>query len=437
MSTGGVVSLVGGLPLSDLCESSNCRRFSATAAVVGFFFSFQSITPLISARGLGIGSEPGVYFNLIVGTLLLLFTVFLTVGRSRNQVRDFLRIPTMRWMCFFLIFSLASLAWSATVSPVASFFYWLELATEVGTVILLFRADGKAPVFVSLMRGFVASTAILALAAWIMPLESDLRLGDQEYFNTNQIGNLCALSIFFCEFLRARKAGGNKLVTLLLGVTLLRSLSKATLVAFVVAQLYILARGLATRRQKLTAILGSSLMFLIFFGLFQNYYEVYTTAGNQAETLTGRTTIWAYAISAGLQSPWVGNGIDSMWRVMPPFGVDLFEARHAENEFLQQFFAYGLVGVVVVIGLYWSLYRRIRSLPKGSLRTSLTALVIYIAIRGLAEAEPFDLLLPLWMITAISLGTSPGDHFDGESGESPGRLTSHPSPGAICERPIP
>jgi hypothetical protein len=29
--------------------------------------------------------------------------------------------------------------------------------------------------------------------------------------------------------------------------------------------------------------------------------------------------------------------------------------------------------------------------------------MLFIVIRGLAEAEPFDLLLPLWMITLISV----------------------------------
>src|ERR1035441_5380206 len=74
--------------------------------------------------------------------------------------------------------------------------------------------------------------------------------------------------------------------------------------------------------------------------LLDAYFGVYTSAGNQAETLTGRTAIWAWALDAGLSHPWLGNGFDAMWKVAPPFGSELFEARHAENEILQQFFAY-------------------------------------------------------------------------------------------------
>ena len=76
-------------------------------------------------------------------------------------------------------------------------------------------------------------------------------------------------------------------------------------------------------------------------GLFRSYYNLYTTTGNQAQSLTGRTGIWIYSLKAGLEKPWFGNGFDSMWKVAPPFGPEMFEARHAENEVLQQFFAYG------------------------------------------------------------------------------------------------
>ena len=141
---------------------------------------------------------------------------------------------------------------------------------------------------------------------------------------------------------------------------------------------------------------------LVFGGLFESYYSIYTTAGNQAQTLTGRTGIWIYSINAGLEKPWLGNGIDSMWKVAPPFGPEMFEARHAENEVLQQFFAYGLAGIAMLAGIYGTLYRSIHGLPRSSTRVVLNGLVLFILIRGLAEAEPFDLLLPLWSITLIS-----------------------------------
>jgi hypothetical protein len=69
---------------------------------------------------------------------------------------------------------------------------------------------------------------------------------------------------------------------------------------------------------------------------------------------------------------------------------------------LQQFFAYGLAGIIMLCGLYGSLFRRIRRLPPGSMKTILLSLLLFILIRGFAEAEPFDLLMPLWMMTVLS-----------------------------------
>jgi len=92
-----------------------------------------------------------------------------------------------------------------------------------------------------------------------------------------------------------------------------------------------------------------------------------------------------------------------MWKVVPPFGPEKFEARHAENELLTQFYAFGIVGVCLLIGIYGSLFRQMRRLPRGPLRIVFFSLLLFVVVRGLAEAEPFDLLLPLWSIVLISL----------------------------------
>jgi O-antigen ligase len=241
-----------------------------------------------------------------------------------------------------------------------------------------------------------------------MPTEYDLRLGDQDYFNTNQIGNLCAMAIFMVQFLVSRKDGKWKPALIVLTITLLRSLSKATIIAFVVGEAFLLIFDNSLNRKKKALIISAGVLLIVLFsGLIGSYFDVYTTTGNQAETLTGRTTIWAYTLSMSIEKPWFGNGIDAMWKVFPPFGKEMFEARHAENELLQQFFAYGVAGVMMLIAIYGSLYRRILTLPKGSSKAILIAIMLFIIIRGLAEAEPFDLLLPLWMITLISCIVDP------------------------------
>jgi O-antigen ligase len=187
-----------------------------------------------------------------------------------------------------------------------------------------------------------------------------------------------------------------------LAITVFRSLSKATILAFVLSEGYLIIQDKSMQRKtKIILAVLVGIAVLAFWGLFAAYYDIYTTAGNQAETLTGRTAIWAYVLSAGLEHPWLGHGLDSMWKVVPPFGV--FEARHAENELLQQFYSYGIAGIAMLIGLYFSLHRQILGIADSPAKIIFLSALLYVWIRGLAEAEPFDLLFPLWAIFLISL----------------------------------
>jgi exopolysaccharide production protein ExoQ len=377
---------------------------TGVAFAVGFFFSFRIIIALFSVRVLGTAPSAGAELGLVLDLLLLVLVCFHSLGYTQRTFGSMLRLSSIRWVLAFLGFSFCSLAWSATVSLPTSVAYWCGLGVDVAIVVVLLHAGSVTGVSHSLMKGFVVSTCCLALIAWIMPGQSDLRLGDEEFFNTNQIGNLCAIAIFLAQYLSRCKAGRWGFAILLLALTLLRSLSKTTIVAFLISESFlIIADRSISRKTKVLLTITVILVILVFWGLFEAYYDIYTTAGNQAETLTGRTGIWAYVLDAALEQPLIGHGFDSMWKVIPPFGPEKFEARHAENELLTQFYAFGVVGICLLIGIYGSLFRQIRRLPRGPLRIVFLSLLLFVVVRGLAEAEAFDLLLPLWSIVLISL----------------------------------
>lgn len=372
------------------------------AWLAGFLFSLRSAIVLIAVRLLGMDPQLGAAAGVAASLLLLSGAMFHSLGTGR--LISVLQLRPSRWVLLFLAFSCLSLVWSGTVSVPASFAYWCAMAADVGTVALLLAGDSSTDIGHALMRGYVVSTCWLALLAWLMPAQSDLRLGDSDYFNTNQIANICAFAIFFAQYLARRSAGKWTIVIVFLVLTLIRTLSKTTLAAFLLSQGFLLIRDRSISVQKKVRLAAAALVFvLVFWGLFEAYYDVYTTNGNQAETLTGRTAIWAFAVEHALEKPWIGNGFDSMWKVMPPFGPDHFEARHAENEILQQFYAYGVAGVVLLVGLYTSLYRQIRRVCHSPVRVVLSSLMLFIVVRGLAEAEPFDLLLPLWSVVLIGV----------------------------------
>jgi exopolysaccharide production protein ExoQ len=387
-------------PVAAIAESSDA---TGLAFAVGFYFSFRIILVLLTVRLLGSDPRTGSEITLVSDLLLLLLVCFCCVGHANRSFRSMLQVPSVLWVLLFLGLSCCSLGWSETVSMQASAAYWTGMAVDVGIVVLLLRSGSVAAVSHSLIKGFLWSACCLAVVAWIMPAQADLRLGDEDFFNTNQIGNLCAVAIFLAQYLMRRKEGRWGLAILLLSLTLLRSLSKTTIVAFLLSESFLIIQDRSmSRKTKVLLTVGAILTILAFWGLFEAYYDIYTTAGNQAETLTGRTAIWTYVLNAAVEQPWIGHGFDSMWKVIPPFGSDQFEARHAENELLQQFYAYGIIGIAMLIALYGSLYRQIRRLPRGPVKVVFRSILLFVVVRGLAEAEPFDLLLPLWLIVLIS-----------------------------------
>ncbi len=156
-----------------------------------------------------------------------------------------------------------------------------------------------------------------------------------------------------------------------------------------------------SRKNKVLVGLASLAVIGAFWPLIVHYTAVYENAGNQAETLTGRLGIWAYVLARALEQPWIGHGFHSFRNVIPPFGS--FEAWHAHNELLQQFYTYGVVGIVLLIGTYGSLYRYARRAAGPETRLLVASLLIFVVVRGLADTENFDLSLPLWLITLLSL----------------------------------
>ena len=393
-------------------EKPQPQASSGLAFAVGFFFSFRAVIVLFSVRVLGTDPRVGAEANLALNFLLLGLVGFASLGSGKRTFGSMVRLRSIQWVFVFLVFSGCSLAWSVTAALPTSVVYWCGMAADAAMVFLLLRAGTVTAVAHSLMKGFIWSTCCLALLVWIMPAQADLRLGDQDFFNTNQIGNLCAFSIFMAQYLMRRKDGKWGVATAFLAVTLLRSLSKTTLVAFLLSEGYLVIQDRSISRKTKIYLTAALVVFILaFWGLFEAYYGIYTNTYNQAETLTGRTGIWFVCLNEALDKPWIGHGFDSIWKVIPPFGDEQFEARHAENEVLQQFYAYGVAGIVILTGLYWSLYWQIRKLQRGQVRIVFLSLMLFIVIRGLAEAEPFDLTLPLWAIVLISVLLASGNEI--------------------------
>jgi exopolysaccharide production protein ExoQ len=386
----------------------NIERDRSTARtlplVIGFYFGFRSFILILSVHLLGVDPPLGTALNLATDYFLLLVVAFCTLGESHISFAEMSRPASVRWALLFLGLSCASLLWSSTASLSASIAYWCGMATDVAIVAMLLRTGQAKQVAGVLMEGYVWGACAVAVVAWIMPAQSDLRLGDEELLGANNIGYLCGFAFFFAQYLIREEKRPLTGPMVLLAVTLLRTLSKTTIAAFLISQGFLLICDKSiSRKNKILAILAASIVIAASWSLLSAYYDIYSNAGNQSTTLTGRLSIWAYILAEAIQQPWIGHGFDSVWKVIPPFGIDQFEAAHAHNELIQQIYAYGVAGMVLFAGIYLSVFRQIRRLPKGALSTFLIAFLIFVLVRGFADTERFDFSMPMWAIVLLSL----------------------------------
>ena len=387
---------------SDAVKNGSICDGSGTTFAVGFLFSFRLAIPILFMKLFGADPQTGSAIKLSLSFLLFAVVCFTWFGASTRTLGSLLEPSSVRWALLFIAFSGCSFLWSETAVMAVSIGYWSGTAIDVATIIFLLRAGSVPEVATSVMKGFIWASCCIALIAWLMPAQYDLRLGDEDFFNANSICNVCAFAVFFAQYLMRRKMAKYGLIIFLLVLTILRSLSKTTIAAFLVSEIYLVIQDRSiSRRSKVLLTIAAILVVLMFWSLFEAYYTFYTSYGNQAETLTGRTAIWSYVIDGVMEHPWIGHGFDSMWNVVPAFGT--FEARHAENELLEQAYSYGTVGVVILCGVYGALYSNIRRMAQESSKVICTSIILFVIVRGFAEAEPFDLLLPLWAVVLLGV----------------------------------
>jgi O-antigen ligase len=377
------------------------EKMSSAVSMPGLVGCYFALRVCITFLFFQFEPQTGAMVSVALNLLLLLPVAVYSAGPVSMTVRDAFEARPFRLVVAFLALSLVSLAWSETPSITVALGYWAALASDVLLVLLLVRADDVEHVTESLLKGYIWGVLSVCAIAWAAPTMQDLRLGDNEFLTPNLIGFECAFGALLCQYFAPHGARW-KWLGAALAITLVRSLSKTTFIAFVIAEAFYLLRTKTLKRSsKIAMIIGAVAIAALFSGLFLSYYAVYINAGNQAETLTGRTAIWLVTFGLAIQKPWLGHGFHSFRSVIPAFGA--FEPWHAHNELLQQFFTYGVLGVGLVATLYVSLLRQCRRcLPEPLALTGL-ALLLLVAIRGLADTERFDLSFPLWTITALSL----------------------------------
>jgi exopolysaccharide production protein ExoQ len=363
--------------------------------LIGAYFAFRISMSFLWFK------DDAVMGSAVTGAtelLLLVVTIVYSV-ENRSAQSMYEEIPkAVKWIGAYLGLALISLLWTKTQSYVAALVYLTELYADVLIVWLLIRRRDKWPN--SAMSGFVCGMFLVALIAWISPTTADGRLGNDEFMHPNLLGWNLALATLLSQYLASEQRAW-RWAAIGLAITQIRTLSKTALIAFTMAEtFYLLNSSSMRRRTRIYIGTCATIIIVMCWGWLEAYAEAYATEGNSLETLTGRTILWSSTLSMALEAPWLGHGFHSFRALIPPLGA--FEPWHAHNELLQQFFIYGLVGVLIAFGVYWKIFRQAyRSMP-SELRTLALSILFMSLIRGLTDTDRFDLTFPLWLITLLA-----------------------------------
>lgn len=379
------------------------RGLLSFPAAVGFFcilrvaltFLFFQANPVI-----------GTALVVVVDTALVFGALLCTAGGEALSSRASLRSATLYLIAAYLALSLASLAWGGAQWAAAAVAYWAALAADVTVVLVMLRSGDMAGSTERLITGAVWGGVVLSLVGWCSPVTADLRLGNDEFLHPNTLGLEIGLCALLAQYL-ARRSAMWRWIAIGLAVTLLRTLSKTAIIAFLVAQTWWLLqyRG-GTRAARIRIFAVALVVIPLFWGLLASYLDIYTSGqGRQLETLTGRTLLWAVVISMGLEHPWFGHGFYSFKSLVPALGD--FVPVHAHNELLNQFFELGAAGAVIVTGIYTAFLLRARRSRRSDLRNLAIAVWIFAVVRGLTDAVSAELCFPLWLMTALTLCMGP------------------------------
>jgi exopolysaccharide production protein ExoQ len=370
--------------------------FLLLPSLIGFIFAFRASLPVLWFQD---DPAQGSIVSVTLSLSLLIAAALATIGSKPSIPASSFHTPTLRWIAVFLGLNLLSLLW--TTAPLdAAASYCAAWVADVASIWFILRDGPAEDQANAIMKGFIWGASLVAVVAWSLPTMPDLRLGDEVLFHPNFIAVICVFGALMALHL-AHQNTNWRWPAFWLTLTLIRTISKTSIIAFLVAMVFYLFKETAlTRATKIKIAIAGAAILASLSGLLATYLNSYTESYDPS-TLTGRTIIWATSWDLGIETPLLGHGFYAYRFVVPAFGT--FEAGQAHNELLQQFFALGVLGVLVTIGLYWTMFRQIRHAPRSSMKTLAATVLIFALVHGLTDTEPFDLSYPLWLMAMLSI----------------------------------
>src|SRR5665213_2084701 len=238
--------------------------------LTGFFFAFR-----FALTYLGFQENPraGSITTLACSALILAASLIYTLGDDQFSIRFLFASRTVWWLLTYLAMVGISLLWTGAESIMDAGALWTGMVMEVVTIILLVKLTDIAGRVDALLKGFVMGMLFVGAVAWMAPTLPDLRIGDYEFLHPNIIGMYSALGFFLAQHL-ALKDRVWRWACLALGMIMLRSISKTSIIAFFIAEsFYLLREQQISRRLKIQIAAVAFIVIAAFATLLESYFE--------------------------------------------------------------------------------------------------------------------------------------------------------------------
>jgi exopolysaccharide production protein ExoQ len=211
--------------------------------------------------------------------------------------------------------------------------------------------------------------------------------------NANLFGYRIGMGALAATFLALTGRRRMKVVAFVLVTVLVLTTSKSSIaLVFLIGVFYVMrTKGVG----GLKIVLAGMTAFVLALPFAWTYFSAYD-ASESAVNLTGRIPLWIQVLGLIRQNPYFGYGFLSFQDVTQ----SAWGAMHAHNDYLQQWFTLGIVGFVLFLALYGSLYRRLHRSASPYAALGLMWLA-YAVGRGLVDADPVYFSLPLHLLVLL------------------------------------
>ena len=387
---------------------------SYTEALGFLFWFYLGIKPMVvflfandpAAGTLAANLLDAAFFSVIFLSLVMRIVLH---RLGENEIH----LPTAaKLLITFLAWSAISLLWTHADSLNSAAGYWGIIVLDIVIVLMLIRMSDLDQIGVRALQGLVLGTTLLAFLALAFVSKSGERLGDAELLHPNSIGNYVGVALLCNIYLITQVARRRRDQLFWMGcelimvLALLRSMSKTSMVAIVLAGfVYLLRSNQSARRKWGVALLLAGALAVATPFVIDTLYHNQTKS--EVETFSGRTQLWLETWDMIRDNPVVGYGFFSFRNYGPQIFSDI-KLVHAHNEWLNLWFSLGLVGVVLAFLIYATYLRqmfRISKWPQSAPKAALAiALVSFTLVRGITEATN-SLVYPMALMFLILVWT--------------------------------